>query len=147
MEILFIILPSVKIITFNICACVLSHFSCVRLCNPWTVALRLFCPWDSPGKTTGLGCHALLQGNLSNPGIELILCLLHWQEDSLPLVPPGKPFNNWGSMNFSKIVHSINNCVFVFQVYMIYMNANLFYNHWKKLKYLYSAIALHFVKS
>ena len=28
-----------------------------------------------------------------------------------------------------KIVHSINNCVFVFQVYMIYMNANLFYNH------------------
>ena len=25
---------------------------------------------DSPGKNTGVGCHALLQGNLPNPGIE-----------------------------------------------------------------------------
>ena len=23
---------------------------------------RLFCPWESPGKTTGVRCHALLQG-------------------------------------------------------------------------------------
>ena len=23
---------------------------------------RLLCPWDSPGKKTGVGCHALLQG-------------------------------------------------------------------------------------
>ena len=23
---------------------------------------RLFCPWDSPGKNTGVGCHFLLQG-------------------------------------------------------------------------------------
>ena len=23
---------------------------------------RLLCPWDSPGKDTGLGCHALLRG-------------------------------------------------------------------------------------
>ena len=23
---------------------------------------RLLCPWDSPGKNTGLGCHFLLQG-------------------------------------------------------------------------------------
>ena len=32
---------------------------------------RLLCPWDSPGKNTGVGCHALLQGNLPDPGIEL----------------------------------------------------------------------------
>ena len=25
---------------------------------------------DSPGKNTGVGCHALLQGNLPNPGTE-----------------------------------------------------------------------------
>ena len=25
---------------------------------------------DSPGKNTGTGCHALLQGNLPNPGIK-----------------------------------------------------------------------------
>ena len=25
---------------------------------------RLLCPWDSPGKNTGVGCHAILQGIL-----------------------------------------------------------------------------------
>ena len=25
---------------------------------------RLLCPWDSPGKSTGVGCHVLLQGIL-----------------------------------------------------------------------------------
>ena len=30
---------------------------------------RLLCPWYSPGKNTGLGCHSLLQ-DLPNPGIE-----------------------------------------------------------------------------
>ena len=34
---------------------------------------RLLCPWDSPGKNTGVGCHFLLQGIFptqgSNPGL------------------------------------------------------------------------------
>ena len=39
----------------------------------WPHALqpaRLLCPWDSPGKNTGVRCHTLLQGNLPNPGIK-----------------------------------------------------------------------------
>ena len=31
----------------------------------WTCELepaRLLCPWDSPGKNNGVGCHAVLQG-------------------------------------------------------------------------------------
>ena len=40
----------------------LSHFSRVRLCViPQTAATRLPRPWDSPGKSTGVGCHFLLQ--------------------------------------------------------------------------------------
>ena len=35
-----------------------SHQSCPILCDPTT---RLLCPWDSPGKNTGVGCHFLLQ--------------------------------------------------------------------------------------
>ena len=36
--------------------------SCPTLCNPMDYSLaRLLCPWDSPGKNTGVGCHALLQ--------------------------------------------------------------------------------------
>ena len=53
---------------------------------------RLLCPWDSPGKNTGVGCHFLLQGTFptqgSNPSL---LGLLHWQVGSLPLAPPEKP--------------------------------------------------------
>ena len=30
--------------------------------TPWTVAYQLLPPWDSPGKSTGVGCHFLLQG-------------------------------------------------------------------------------------
>ena len=34
---------------------------------------RLLCPWNSPGKSTGVGCHFLLQGifptQRSNPGL------------------------------------------------------------------------------
>ena len=31
---------------------------------------RLLCPWDPPGKNTGVGCHALLQGHLPDSGTE-----------------------------------------------------------------------------
>ena len=30
--------------------------------HPRGAEARLFCPWDSPGRNTGVGCHALLQG-------------------------------------------------------------------------------------
>jgi len=29
------------------------------------------CPWDSPGKNTGVGCHALLQGIFLTQGLNL----------------------------------------------------------------------------
>ena len=50
-----------------------------------------FCPWDSSGKNTGVGCSALLPGDLPGQGIELISLTsnLHWQVSSL--APPGKP--------------------------------------------------------
>ena len=40
-----------------------SLHSCPTLCNPIDVwqPTSLPCPWDSPGKNTGVGCHFLLQ--------------------------------------------------------------------------------------
>ena len=36
--------------------------SCLTLCRPHRrQPTRLLCPWDSPGKNTGVGCHFLLQ--------------------------------------------------------------------------------------
>jgi len=32
--------------------------------NLWTIACQPPCPWDSPGKNTGVSCHALIQGIL-----------------------------------------------------------------------------------
>ena len=41
---------------------------------------RPLCPWDSPGKNTGVGCHALLQGIFPTQGPKPhFLGLLHWQ--------------------------------------------------------------------
>ena len=34
---------------------------------------RLLCPWDSPDKNTGVGCHALLQGIFPTQGWNLCL--------------------------------------------------------------------------
>ena len=59
------------------CMCaeyVLSCFSHVRLFGTLyrLSPARLLCLWDSPGESTGVGCHALLQGifpaQRSNPG-------------------------------------------------------------------------------
>ena len=88
---------SYSALLLTIHACVLSCFSCVQLfATLWTVAHQAsLCPWDSPGKNTGVGCRAPFQGisppQGSNPHL---LCLLHWQVGSLPLAPPGKPITN-----------------------------------------------------
>ena len=48
---------------FIVCVCVLVTQSCPTLCDPMDLQpARLFCPWNFPGKDTGVGCHFLLQG-------------------------------------------------------------------------------------
>ena len=53
------------------------QYSCLEI--PWTKEPGGYSPWGRKGifQTQGLDLH--------------LLCLLHWQVDSLPLVPPGKP--------------------------------------------------------
>ena len=51
--------------------------------TPWTVVPRLLCPWDFPGKNTGVGCNFLLQGIFPTQGLNpgLLSCrqiLYHW---------------------------------------------------------------------
>ena len=51
--------------------------------------VSLLCLWESPGKNTGVGYHSLQQGIFPTQGLNLhLLCLLHWQADSLLLVLP-----------------------------------------------------------
>ena len=67
-------------------ACMISHFSCVRLfATLWTVA-------HQPPLSMGLTRQECWSGlPYPSPGIKPgLLCLLHWQSGSLPLAPPGK---------------------------------------------------------
>ena len=70
------------------CVCAKSLQSCLIFCDP----TRLLCPWDSPGKNSRVSCHDLLQGIFPTQELnQCLLHLLHWQSDSLPLAPCGKP--------------------------------------------------------
>ena len=69
----------------------LNSFNFVRFfATPWTVVLQApLVHGASPGQNTGVGCRALLQGIFPTQGSKLcLLCLLHWQAGSSPLVPP-----------------------------------------------------------
>ena len=78
---------------------VLVAQSCPTLCDPMDYSP----PGSSvhgafPGKNTGVGCHALLQGIFLTLGYNLcLLCLLHWQAGFSPLAHPGKP-NLWKAL-------------------------------------------------
>jgi len=56
------------------CVCVFSHS--VVSSSLWPHGLkptRLFCPWNSPGKNTGVDSHSLLQGIFPTKGLNLYL--------------------------------------------------------------------------
>ena len=75
----------------SVACAVLSRSVVSDFATPWTVARQV--PWDSPGKNTGMGGHAFLQGILptqgSIPGLphcrQIIYCLSH----------QGSPFSLW----------------------------------------------------
>ena len=74
-------MPSIHYFSLLLHARLLSCFSCANSMDG-----------SPPGfSVRGVGCHALLQGIFPTQGLNLrLLCLLHWQAGSLPLVPHGK---------------------------------------------------------
>ena len=79
---------------------------------------RFLCPWEFPGQNTGVGCHSFLQGIFPTQGSNLrLLSFLHWQADSLPLVPPGKLYLKTDlvpSVVISSVQFSYNSVIFPF---------------------------------
>ena len=79
------------------------------LCDPMA--------WSSPGsyvhgilqtKNTGMNSHSLLQGIFPTQGLNpYLLCLLHWQVNSLPSEPAGKPpppiNRRWGNSHSREV--------------------------------------------
>ena len=58
--------------------------------TPWTVPTSLLCPWDFPGKNTGVGCHFLLQGIFPTQGLNLGL-IPSWLQVKRLTPLPGDP--------------------------------------------------------
>ena len=80
---------------------------------------------DSPGKNTGVGCHALLQGVFPTQGLNPGL------PDSLPSEPPGKP--TWTCIVFCKKLGDTVTRVYVickraFQRSQCFTNQELMYS-------------------
>ena len=83
--------------------------SCPTLWDPmdWNSPGSSVCPWNSPGKNTGVGCHSLLQGIFLTQGlnlgllqavsllselqknpVQLNMCQIRYIHDQYPSVPP-----------------------------------------------------------
>ena len=95
----------------------------VRLfATPWTVAYQAPGPWDFTGKSTGVGCHFLLQGIFptqgSKPG------LLHCRQTLYRLSHQGSPINAWDAPK-SQECHSL---------------ISLLMNHWNTLSSVFQIL-------
>ena len=78
-----------------VCVCVCVCARARALSHVWSLhprglqPARLLCPWDSPGKNTGVGCHSLLQGIFPAQGQNL--GLLHCRQILYQLSHQGGP--------------------------------------------------------
>ena len=92
----------------HICTWISYGQSCLTLCNPMNCSPRgSSVHGDSPGKNTGVGCHAFLQEifptQRSNPGLPhcrwILYCLSHQRR---PIGYPGADVNfTWISFKFN----------------------------------------------
>ena len=102
-----------------LCSCLVTK-SCPTLLYPHGLQpTRLLCPWDFPGKNTGVGCHLpfLFPGDRPNPGIKPMSPAL--QADFFFLFfffttePPGKHLHtllNIKQITNKDLLYSTENC-------------------------------------
>ena len=104
---------------------VLVARSCPTLWPHGLKPASLLCPWDSPGKNNGAGCHFLLQGIFltqeSNPG------LLHCRQILYHL--------SYQEIPYFRAFHKETHIIFVFLLLMwkMLLTANLKTNSLKKI--------------
>ena len=93
---------------YLVCACSVTK-SCLTLCDPMDYKpARLLCPWDFPGKNTGVRCHFLPPGIFPTQRLNpYLLYLLYWQADSLPPRHLGSPIIN----NAAAAAKSLQSCL------------------------------------
>ena len=111
---MFFFLPSTVVPIYAAAAAAAKSLqSCPTLCDPIDGSPPGSCPWDSPGKYTGVGCHFLLQCMKVKSESEVTqLCLT--LSDPMDCSPPGSSVHGisqarvleWGAIAFS--IHICN---------------------------------------
>ena len=67
---------TVSALTSMIRVCVLSHSVVSNSLQPQRLQpVRLLCPWDFPGTSTGVWCHLLLQGAFPTQDLTCVSCI------------------------------------------------------------------------
>ena len=102
------------------------EYTLQKICIKWKVKLlsrvqllrphglqptRLLCPWDFPGKDTGVGCHFLLQGIF--PTQELNPGVLHCRQILYQLSYKGSPTSMWSNWNSGILLTTLKNYMVV----------------------------------
>ena len=75
---------------------------CPTLCDPIDGSSHLCCPWDSPGKNTGVGCHFLLQCMKVKSESEVAQSC-PTLSDPMDCSLPGSSVEEWSAIAFSSI--------------------------------------------
>ena len=101
--------------------------------------IRLCCPWDSPGKNCGVGCHFLLQCMKVRSESEVAQSCLTLR-DPMDCRPPGSSVHGifqarvleWGAIAFSSVVAYYSNwsvflVLFCFVFHVTIQKENYFY--------------------
>ena len=83
----------------------------------WLQPSRLLCPWNSPGKNTGVGSHSLLQGIFWIQGLNL--CLLHCRQIFYHL-------SHQGSLSWTILMFNIENIPLFFLSTFSYLSLTCF---------------------
>ena len=85
----------------------LSLQLCLTLCGPMSYSLpSSSVPWISQAGTLEWAAISSSRGSFWDQGLNpSLLCLLNWQEGSLPWAPPGKPIH-WSGWPLSKYLQT-----------------------------------------
>ena len=92
----------------------------LTLHDPWTVAHRLLCSWDSSGKNSGVGCHSLLQGIFWTQGSNL--GILHCKQIRHHLSHQGSPACLYISPNLRPLPYLCCLHHVLFLLYFFFLN-------------------------
>ena len=123
--------------------------SCLTLCDPMYCSPPVSSVHeDSPGKNTLVGCHALFQGIFLTQGSNThLLCLLHWQVGSLPLVPLESPMHNALLQNWYWVSQSRYEVLYEKTTIKYWMLTNTTFLFWQQNEKFQSTLVFQIIVS